>query len=225
MWAFNGTIEHVGASSRLPNATFASRQEMLRCVDPTEAMKETFRSSNVGDCHSVKPEKIDNQFVFSLRCDFTGPARTVIEVGSDSAYTETNEAAAGKFLKRETVIAHWVDDCDAPKVADYELASVDSRKVPASCPRLIDCRRPASQQALYGRNCKKFFPRAALWFVNLDSVPWDITFFLAAEDFQGSPKGPFATDSPKILDLRLFFCVRGNLTTAAKIRRARSLFP
>lgn len=60
MWAFNGAIEHVGASSRLPNATLASRQEMLRCVDPTEAMKETFRSSNVGDCHSVKPEKIDN---------------------------------------------------------------------------------------------------------------------------------------------------------------------
>jgi len=136
MWAFERTLEHIGPSSRLPNATFASRQDMLRCVDPTEAMKETFRSSNVGDCHSVKPDKIDNRYVFSLRCDFMGPVRTVIEVKGDSAYTETNEAAAGKFLKRETVIAHRVGDCGAPKVAEapkaaeYELASANSRKIP-----------------------------------------------------------------------------------------------
>jgi len=131
MWAFERTIEHVGPSSRLPNATFASRQEMLRCVDPTEAMKETFKSSSVGDCHSVKPEKLGNQFVFSLRCDFTGPVRTVIKVDSESGYIETNEAAAGKFLKRETVIAHRVGDCGAP-AADYELASAESRKVTLS---------------------------------------------------------------------------------------------
>ena len=132
MWAFERTLENVGPSSRLPNATFASKQEMLRCVDPTEAMKETFRSSNVGDCHSARPEKIDNRYEFSLRCDFTGPVRTVIEVGSDSRYTETNETAAGKFVKREIVIAHRVGDCGAPKVPEFELSSASTRNVTLS---------------------------------------------------------------------------------------------
>jgi hypothetical protein len=131
MWAFERTLENVGPSSRLPNATFASKQEMLRCVDPTEAMKETFRSSNIGDCHSARPEKIDNRYVFSLRCDFTGPVRTEIEVGSDSGYTETNETAAGKYVKREIVIAHRVGDCGAPKEPEFELNSA-SRKVTLS---------------------------------------------------------------------------------------------
>jgi len=131
MWTFERTLEHTGSLPTLPQATFSTKQQVARCVDPTEAMKETFKSSSVGDCHSVKPEKLGNQFVFSLRCDFTGPVRTVIKVDSESGYIETNEAAAGKFLKRETVIAHRVGDCGAP-AADYELASAESRKVTLS---------------------------------------------------------------------------------------------
>jgi hypothetical protein len=112
MWEFERTLENTGALTPLPRATFQTRQQVARCVDPTEAMKETFRSSSVGGCQSVKPEKVNNRYVFSLRCDFTGPVRTEIEVVSDAAYTEVNEVAVGKFLKRETVIAHRVGDCE-----------------------------------------------------------------------------------------------------------------
>jgi hypothetical protein len=112
MWEFERTLENTGSLTPLPQATFQTRQQVARCVDPTEAMKETFRSSSVGGCQSVKPEKVNNRYVFSLRCDFTGPVRTEIEVVSDAAYTEVNEVAVGKFLKRETVIAHRVGDCE-----------------------------------------------------------------------------------------------------------------
>jgi hypothetical protein len=85
---------------------------MTRCVDPTEAMKETFKPLSVGGCHSVKPEKLDNRYVFSMRCDYLGPVRTVIEVEGDAAYTEINELTVGNFPRKDTVIARRIGDCE-----------------------------------------------------------------------------------------------------------------
>src|SRR5258708_4139213 len=73
MWQFERTLEYTGLSPKSPHMTVSGRQEMTRCVDPTEAMKEIFKPSSVGACHSVKPEKLDNRYVFSMRCDYLGP--------------------------------------------------------------------------------------------------------------------------------------------------------
>jgi hypothetical protein len=115
MWQFERTLAHVGSSPALPAATFMIKQQMERCVDPTEAMKETFRPTVIGSCRSVRPERIDNRYVFSLRCDFMGPARTVIEVESDSAYIEVNEFTS-KPQKIETVTARRIGDCKEQNV-------------------------------------------------------------------------------------------------------------
>jgi hypothetical protein len=112
MWRFERTLAHTGASPALPAATFAVKQEVRRCADPTLAMIETFKPTEVGACRSVKPEKTGNRYVFSLRCDFMGPARTVIEVESDTAYTETHEFVAGKPKRTETIVARRIGDCD-----------------------------------------------------------------------------------------------------------------
>jgi len=112
MWEFERTLEHTGSLSALPQATFLTSERSARCVNPTEAMRETFRSSDVGNCHSAKPEKFDNRYIFSLRCDVLGPVRTEIAVESDAAYTEVNEFIAGKFKRRETVVARRLGDCD-----------------------------------------------------------------------------------------------------------------
>jgi len=112
MWQFERTLEYTGPSPAPPYARSVRRQEMTRCVNPTEAMKETFKPLIVGACHSVKPEKLDNRYIFSLRCDYLGPVRTVIEVEGDGAYTETNELIVGDFPRKDTVIARRVGDCE-----------------------------------------------------------------------------------------------------------------
>jgi len=112
MWQFERTLEYTGPSTQPPPTAFSIRQEMRRCVDPTESMKETFKPLNVGACHSAKPERLDNRYVFSLRCDFIGPVRTVIELEGDGAYTEINELTVGKFPRKDTVIARRVGDCE-----------------------------------------------------------------------------------------------------------------
>lgn len=112
MWQFERTLEYTGPSPPPPHASFLRRQEMTRCVDPTEAMKETFKPLTVGACHSVKPEKVDNRYVFSMRCDYLGPVRTVIEVEGDAAYTEINELNVGNFPRKDTVIARRIGDCE-----------------------------------------------------------------------------------------------------------------
>ncbi len=84
---------------------------MTRCVDPTVAMKATFSSPSVGNCVSTRPEKSDNQYIFSNRCDYMGPVSTVITVQSDEAYTEVNELSVGKLPRVESVVANRVGDC------------------------------------------------------------------------------------------------------------------
>jgi hypothetical protein len=84
---------------------------MTRCVDPTVAMKATFSSPSVGNCVSAKPEKSDNKYTFSNRCDYMGPVSTVITVHSDESYTEVNELSVGKLPRTELVVAKRIGDC------------------------------------------------------------------------------------------------------------------
>jgi hypothetical protein len=108
LWHFVRTLELV--AHRKTKYRLLER-EMTRCVDPTVAMKATFSSPSVGSCVSAKPEKSDNKYTFSNRCDFMGPVSTVITVDSEESYTEVNELTVGKLPRTELVVAHRVGDC------------------------------------------------------------------------------------------------------------------
>jgi hypothetical protein len=108
LWHFVRTLELV--AHRKTKYRLLER-EMTRCVDPTVAMKATFSSPSVGNCVSAKPEKSDNKYTFSNRCDFMGPVSTVITVDSEESYTEVNELTVGKLPRTELVVAHRVGDC------------------------------------------------------------------------------------------------------------------
>ena len=106
VWQFERTLVANG------NGSILSKREMTRCVDPSDAMKETFRSVSVGSCRSSRPERVANKYVFALRCDYMGPVRTTIVVESDTAYTEVNELQAGSFPRTDTVIARRISECN-----------------------------------------------------------------------------------------------------------------
>jgi hypothetical protein len=108
MWHFVRTLELV--AHRKTKYRLLER-EMTRCVDPTIAMKATFSSPSVGNCVTAKPEKFDNTYTFSNRCDYMGPVSTVITVHSDESYTELNELTVGKLPRQELVVAKRVGDC------------------------------------------------------------------------------------------------------------------
>jgi hypothetical protein len=108
MWHFVRTLELV---THRKSKYRVLEREMTRCVDPTVAMKATFSSASVGNCVSAKPEKSDNKYTFSNRCDYMGPVSTVITVNSDESYTEVNELTVGTLPRTELVIAHRVGDC------------------------------------------------------------------------------------------------------------------
>src|SRR5689334_1928467 len=80
LWKFVRTLEIVTQSS---GGQKLLEREMTRCVDPTHAMKATFSSAPVGNCHSSKPQKVNNRYTFSNRCDYMGPVSTVITVHSE----------------------------------------------------------------------------------------------------------------------------------------------
>jgi len=108
MWHFVRTLDlviHRKTKQRL------QEREMTRCVDPTVAMKATFSSPSVGNCVSAKPEKSDNKYTFSNRCDYMGAVSTVITVHSDESYEEVNELTVGKHPRSELVVAKRVGDC------------------------------------------------------------------------------------------------------------------
>lgn len=114
MWHFERTIERVVASH---GRSLLAKQDATRCVNPTEAMRATFASPNVGTCHSAKPERVDNRYVFPMRCDYMGPVRTEITVESETAYVEVNELAAGQASRVDTVVAHRLGDCSRTEAA------------------------------------------------------------------------------------------------------------
>jgi hypothetical protein len=112
MWQFERTITASGQNVELPKA---QRQllhaQVTRCVDPSDAMRETFKPTSVGSCRSVAPQSTSNRHFFALRCDFTGPVRTVITVESDSAYVEIHESVGSRPRKIETITARRLGGC------------------------------------------------------------------------------------------------------------------
>ena len=113
VWQFERTLALTGREFGSDEDRVVFKREMRRCVDPSEAMRETFRSVNVGNCHSQRAERVAaNKYVFALRCDYMGPVRTTIDVESDAAYTEINELEVGPLPRTDTVIAQRIADCD-----------------------------------------------------------------------------------------------------------------
>src|SRR5258705_9191580 len=102
-------------------------------------MRETFKPAGIGGCRSAVPEKIGNRYVFSLRGDFMGPAKTTIEVQGETAYVEINEFIASKPPKTETIIARRIGDCGESKpdsialdpltIGHFSLSSAESKPV------------------------------------------------------------------------------------------------
>jgi hypothetical protein len=141
LWRFERSLSNGGGSAHLPSATFVSSQQTTRCVDPTNAMRETFRPVAVGNCRSAPPERIRNRYVFSLRCDFMGPARTTIDVESDTAYVEIHEFIASKPPRKEMIIARRIGECgdsnpgavaldpSTPEIGRFGLSSAQSKPV------------------------------------------------------------------------------------------------
>jgi hypothetical protein len=112
VWQFERTLELTGVSSDSDEkARVLIKSQMTRCVDPSEAMKETFKPLSVGSCHSRPPQRMSNRYVFPLRCDYMGPVRTTIDVESDVAYTEINELTVGRLPRTDTVIARRIGEC------------------------------------------------------------------------------------------------------------------
>jgi hypothetical protein len=106
LWRFERTVE-------FPLHRYVVRpEEMTRCVDPTNAMKDIFASPNVGSCRSTKPERVRNRYTFANRCDYLGPVRTDITVHSEEAYTELNVLKVGNFPKVDKVVAQRIGDCN-----------------------------------------------------------------------------------------------------------------
>ena len=108
LWRFVRTLEIVKPQDVRQKLL---EQEMTRCVDPTQAMKATFSSASIGNCRSSRPEKVSNKYIFSNRCDYMGPVRTVITVQSDEAYTEVNELTVGQLPRKDFVTAKRIGDC------------------------------------------------------------------------------------------------------------------
>ena len=108
LWRFVRTLEIVKPQDVRQKLL---ERQMTRCVDPTHAMKATFSSAPVGNCHSSRPEKINNKYIFASRCDYMGPVSTVITVQSDEAYTELNELTVGRLPRHDLVIAKRIGDC------------------------------------------------------------------------------------------------------------------
>ena len=124
LWKFVRTVE-IGTRSNGRQKLL--EREMTRCVDPTHAMKATFSSAAVGSCQSAKPEKINNRYIFSNRCDYMGPVSTVITVQSAEAYTEVNEMNVG-LPRKDLVVARRVGDCQEEHAALGEPADLPSEE-------------------------------------------------------------------------------------------------
>ena len=114
LWRFFRTLEIVKPQNIRHKLL---EREMTRCVDPTDAMKATFSSASIGSCHSSRPEKVSNKYIFANRCDFMGPVSTIITVQSDEAYTEVNRVTVGKLPKTDLVIAKRIGDCGEDSAA------------------------------------------------------------------------------------------------------------
>ena len=112
LWRFERYLEVSSSNRALPNSKHVRAEPVVtRCVDPTEAMKETFRPVSIGSCSPTAPERSNDTYRFAKRCDYLGPVTTVITIESATAYRETNELIAGPSSKKETVVARRIGDC------------------------------------------------------------------------------------------------------------------
>jgi hypothetical protein len=117
LWLFQRSTEFITRHWILPNAKRVKVDApVVRCVNPTEAMIETFRPVTIGTCQSTLPNRKNNTFVFARRCDYLGPVKTIISVESEASYRETNELLVGATAKRDIVVARRVGDCNAKNV-------------------------------------------------------------------------------------------------------------
>lgn len=137
LWLFQRSTEFVTQHWVLPNARRVKvEQPVARCVNPTEAMIETFRAVNIGSCQSTSPTRQKNTFVFAKRCDYLGPVKTVITVESETAYRETNELLAGKSPKRDIVVARRIGDCGTtPDMGTADLGAAARETLAAEATR------------------------------------------------------------------------------------------
>jgi hypothetical protein len=135
MWRFVRTLEIVTHSNVRHKLL---KREMTRCVDPTQAMKATCSSASVGSCHSSRPEKINNKYIFSNRCDYMGPVSTVITVLSDEAYTEVNEVRVGQVPRTDLVVARRISDCASLDQPVAQRGEVTQGPTPSEGEPLID---------------------------------------------------------------------------------------
>jgi Protein of unknown function (DUF3617) len=106
LWRFDRTLGTLDQGD-------PQRQQMTRCVDPTNAMKGIFASLDVGNCRSTKAERTQNGYTFANRCDYLGPVRTTITVHSEDSYTELNVSTTGAFRQVDKVVARRIGDCAA----------------------------------------------------------------------------------------------------------------
>ena len=104
LWRFDRTLEYRDQ---------VKQGEIIRCVDPTVAMKGTFASPDIGNCRSDRAVRVNNRYTFENRCDYMGPVRTAIIVDSDESYTELNVPKANRFSPIDKVVARRVGDCDS----------------------------------------------------------------------------------------------------------------
>ena len=153
MWLFQRSTEFVTKHWVLPNARRVKlEQPVVRCVNPTEAMIETFRSVSIGACQSTPPERKKNTFVFAKRCDYLGPVKTVISVESDTAYRETNELLTGASPKRDIVVARRLGDCGStPDLNSAALAAKAAEALAPISSELEDAEFEASASKRIGR--------------------------------------------------------------------------
>jgi hypothetical protein len=75
-------------------------RDMTRCVDPTQAMKATFASASIGSCHSSRPEKVSNKYIFSDRCDYMGPVNTIITCKAMKLILKSMSLRSASFFVR-----------------------------------------------------------------------------------------------------------------------------
>jgi hypothetical protein len=125
LWLFQRSTEYVTRHWLLPNARrITAAPAVVRCVDPTEAMIETFRPVSIGACHPRLPTKQKNTFVFAKRCDYLGPVKTILDVLSRTEYRETNEMLVGAAHRRDVVVARRIGDCEpVPELGNANLQS------------------------------------------------------------------------------------------------------
>ena len=129
MWQFERTITASGQYLDLPRAQRRLvHDQVTRCVDPSDAMRETFKPTSVGSCRSAAPQSANNRHFFALRCDFTGPVRTVITVESDSAYVETHESVGPRPQTTETITARRLGGCLDGQLSGSDFSAA-SRKL------------------------------------------------------------------------------------------------